>query len=368
MSTTDRDLRAGGAATHEPWLPRHGVLLHVGPPKTGTTALQTSLAAARETLLEQGFSYPGRGRSTQHGKAAGALLGRRMAGRQEVEPIGTWQRLTRRVAAREDRAIVSSELFADLTADHIPSAVTGLGGDDVHILITLRPLESLLSSVWQQDVKGGRPQDYSQWLAARLEGPRSGPFWLRHDHAALVGRWVDEVGPARVTVMAVDSRQPERLLRDAEDLTGIRPGTLQPQLGNRSLSAEEAELLRAFHERLGGRLSPGRYQQWVRLGAFRGLVENRSVSPSETRIATPAAAALRARDLHRPMIDSILSSGVNVIGDRDVLLPQHEPMDVLDLREQPVAQIPIDAAVEFAMGLLEAADREASAAQTPEGL
>ena len=338
-----------------------GVLLHVGPPKTGTTALQTAWAAAREDLAAQGISYPVRGRSTQHGRAAGALLGRRMAGRSEIEPIATWERLTRRVARRTDRAIVSSELFADLTDEHSRTAVAQLGGTDLRVLITLRPLEALLASVWQQDVKGCRPQDYSQWLSERLDGPQTGPFWLRHAHDRLVTRWAAELGPDRVTVLVVDPRQSERLLRDVEGLAGIRTGTLQPQLGNRSLSAQEAEFLRAFHEQLDGRLSVERYQRWVRLGAFRGLVENRSAGPSETPIATPPAAVRQARDLHRPMVERILASGVNVVGDPGALLPEHDPAadaDVVDLREKTVAQIPVDAAVAFALGLVDAVIRE----------
>lgn len=344
--------------TQRSWLPERGVLLHIGPPKTGTTALQTAWSAAREDLAGQGILYPVRGRSTQHGRAAGALLGRRMAGRTDVEPRETWDRLRRRVARREDRAIVSSELFADLTGDHIEEAISGLGGSEVHVLITLRPLESLLASVWQQDIKGGRPQDYDEWLEQRLSQPRSGPFWLRQTHDELVARWVDVVGPDRVAVMAVDASQPERLLRDAEALTGARSGTLHPQLGNRSLSAQEAELLTVFHDRLAGRLSRERYQQWIRLGAFKALVENRSVGPGESKIATPPAALAKARELHRPAVERILDSGVHFVGDASALLPEHDLAPVVDLRDPRPQMVPVEAAVEFALGLLDAVCRE----------
>ena len=43
-----------------PFLVGGEVLLHIGPPKTGTTALQHSLAQARPQLKAQGVLYPGK--------------------------------------------------------------------------------------------------------------------------------------------------------------------------------------------------------------------------------------------------------------------------------------------------------------------
>jgi hypothetical protein len=37
-------------------------LLHIGPHKTGTTAIQGALHLARERLAVEGVAYPGRGR------------------------------------------------------------------------------------------------------------------------------------------------------------------------------------------------------------------------------------------------------------------------------------------------------------------
>ena len=41
-------------------LPEDGLLLHVGPHKTGTTAVQSAFFAASSTLREHGVRYPGR--------------------------------------------------------------------------------------------------------------------------------------------------------------------------------------------------------------------------------------------------------------------------------------------------------------------
>src|SRR5262245_50160829 len=68
-------------------------ILHIGPPKTGTTALQASCWAARASLLAQGVRYAG-------GRQHAALPARAVTGRptitgtrREVPPIGHWTEL-----------------------------------------------------------------------------------------------------------------------------------------------------------------------------------------------------------------------------------------------------------------------------------
>jgi hypothetical protein len=58
----------------DPVLPDHGILLHVGPHKTGTTAIQGALAVARPQLLAHGILYPGR--RVEHNKQAAAAIQR----------------------------------------------------------------------------------------------------------------------------------------------------------------------------------------------------------------------------------------------------------------------------------------------------
>lgn len=350
-------------AADRQWLPSRGVLLHIGPPKTGTTALQTSLAAARSDLAEQGVLYPGGGRHTQHGHAAAAVLRRRRAGAPEVDSIDVWTRFARKVSRRSDRAFLSAELFADARDEHIERILADLGPSDVKVLITLRPLESLLASTWQQDIKGGRPQEFSQWLHERLDGRGAEDFWRRHAHDELVQRWVGALGPDRVAVLPVDSGNPAAILRDAERIAGIRPATLAEKRGNRSLSAAEAELLRRLFERLGRDFDPQLFQHWVRIGGFKALVENRVPGPEEDRIRTPAWAVRRARELHAPMLDRIEAGGVAYLADPAPLRPEGEVPDVVDLRDSGPDSVPLDAAVELLLGVYRAAERDYSGLQ-----
>ena len=242
------------------WLADRGILLHVGPPKTGTTALQSALAAAAPELAAIGVTYPVTLPTTQHGRAAAALLERKLAGSTQVQPIESWTRLVRRADRRSDRMVISSELFADLQPHHIAKVVEDLDHRHLQVLITLRPLEAVLSSTWQQDIKGNRAQECDRWLHDRLDDPGAGPFWLRHAHDLLVDRWVNALGADRVCVLLVDSSRPKSLLHDAEDLIGIPRGMLVPTAANRSMSLPEAELLVHFTARHGSERDPELFQ------------------------------------------------------------------------------------------------------------
>ncbi|MCW2746978.1 MAG: hypothetical protein JWP10_120, partial [Nocardioidaceae bacterium] len=56
-------------------LPERARLLHIGLPKTGTTALQAAASASRPLLLDHGVRYPGK--NYNHRFESSGLLGRR---------------------------------------------------------------------------------------------------------------------------------------------------------------------------------------------------------------------------------------------------------------------------------------------------
>ncbi len=358
---------AAGSDRSKTWLSDRGILLHIGPPKTGTTALQSSLFAARFPLNEQGLRYPirkekGR-RLTQHGYAAAALMGLQRQGASSVESLNVWDALVRKVHNRPDRALLSAELFADAQPEHIEKITSDLGTSNLQVLITLRPLSNMLASTWQQDLKGGRPQSYNDWLIERLEGPRDTPFWYRNAHDDLVQRWVSQLGPERVAVLAADSRQPDSLLRDFESVAGIEAGTLTPKKGNRSLTVAETELFRQVLERVDDGDDPVTFHRLVRSGGLRGMVERRQPPATEQRLTSPAWAAAKAHEIHQPMIENIGRMGVPVFGDISILT---DPLDETGIRlseigstdEQTPTMVPIAAAAELALGIYRAASRE----------
>jgi hypothetical protein len=222
------------------------------------------------------------------------------------------------------RVVISSEGFADADDDGIRTVIADLDKDRVHVVVTLRPLWSILPAQWQQYVQGGMTRPYEEWLEAilsRSPGAASPGFWVRHQHDALVERWAAVAGPSRVSVIVADEADRGRLLRRFEALTGLREGTLVPEedLSNRSLRRPEIETVRAFNlayraERLG----PVLHAQVMRLGAAEHL-KRRVPGEDEPRIETPAWALERANAIAREIVDGIARSNVRVIGDLESL-------------------------------------------------
>jgi hypothetical protein len=310
VTATERDLL----------LPVGARLLHIGPHKTGTTSLQSAFHVGRREVSKQGVRYAGPNRQPM--QAAHAITGKPSPYSDgKAPPRARWQELVREVeGAREPRVVISSEGFADADESGIRTVIADLGGSRVHVVVTLRPLASILPSQWQQYVQGGMTLAYEAWLEAMLLKPAgaiSPSFWHRHRHDRLIARWAAVAGPSNVTAIVADDAERDRVLRVFERMTGLREGTLVPEadLGNRSLTLAEIETVRAFNlafrsEGLGTQL----HTKVMRFGAAEHL-KRREPGPDEPRIETPGWAIERATEVAREIVAGIAVSGVNVIGD-----------------------------------------------------
>jgi len=298
------------------------VLLHIGPPKTGTTSIQAAFDRAREAVLKQGVRYAGRKRHSREAVLAAtgspSLVGAELAsGRRE------WAAIVREVrAAGEERVLFSSERLAHADSDHIRAIVEQLDPQRVHVVTTLRPLSKILPAQWQQAVQSGLVEPFDAWLRATLEISRDNPrsFWQRHDHARLVERWGGVVGPDRVRVIVVDEVDRERLLRSFEGLLGLRYGTLRlhRDLSNRSLTYPEAEAIRAFNLTAGDELSGPVHRRIVELGAsFR--MRQREPEQGAASIVLPAWARPAVATVSDEIVQGLAASGVDVDGGLDRL-------------------------------------------------
>ena len=295
-------------------------LLHIGPHKTGTTAIQGALHLARERLAAEGVVYPGRGRQPLWPILAvtgqPALLG---GPRPE---ISYWDNLVREIrAAGDQRVVLSSEFFAEADDATARRVIADLGGARVHVVVTLRSLTRILPSQWQQYLQNGFDFRYLEWLEGILSDPPHTPtpgFWRRHRHDALVTRWAAENGPENLTVIVLDESDRLMLLRAFESMLGLPGCFLVPEetAANRSLTAAETELVRLLNEEFSRRDWPHRnYARFMRYGAVEHMKAARQPSPHEPRIVTPAWALARAGQISGEMAASIEALGVNIIGD-----------------------------------------------------
>ena len=301
-------------------------LLHIGPHKTGTTAIQGALFAAKDTMPEHGVDFPAHSRHPM--EAALAACARPAMMGDTVPTDKHWIRLLDAVRATGDRtSVISSEFFADAQDDEtLARIVEQLGGERVHILITLRPLARIMPSQWQQYVQNGLRMGYDNWLEHMLrKAPYEQPnpsFWRRHRHDRLVERWARVVGPERVTVVVVDDSDRDGLLRTFEALLGLPADLLRPvpDAANRSLTLAETEMLRKLNVEFRGNGLPDElYSKLVRNGAVMHMKNSCSPTPQDVKITTPQWAIEAAGAIGAEMAGTIAATGVRVVGDTALL-------------------------------------------------
>jgi len=337
-------------------VPEGAVLVHIGPPKTGTTSLQGALHERRSELRAHGVVYPG---TTRRQKRPGfALLGAVEAGRKI--PISEWNDLAAEVReARDARVCVSTESFARANRRKVRTIVEDLGADRVHMVVTARRLDRLMPSAWQQRIKGvGETLPFAEWVDQVLDPGRpkgaGATFWRHHDLAATIADWREVIPADRIIVVAADESDRGQILRVFEGLLALPEGLLQSVVeaasSNISLSYERAELLRRLNvalEKLGPDSRPRRrLVADLRRGVLAGARE-----PSETAIpGLPAAALARVAELSDQRSEALLASGVRIIGDLQRLrVPVGDPAEVM---APPPTTIPIGVSIEaMATGL-----------------
>ena len=350
-------------------LPVGSRILHIGPPKTGTTALQAAFHRSRRDAEAQGVHYAGRGRHAMTAVLAGTGRPSPWSSARRVDR-GPWNRLVGEIRrSRADRVVLSSEFFAEIDTPAIRRVVDDLDPGRVRIVVTLRPLARILPSQWQQYVQNQLALPFDDWLHAMLDGAPTTvtpSFWRRHRHDEVIARWAEVVGRDRLTVVVLDDAVHDHVLHVFEGLTGLRPGTLQadPDLDNRSLTLPEAELIRSFNEAYHAEsLSPTLYQHVMRFGAALHL-HGRHAAPDEARVVLPAWSLEPVAAAARSIADGIAALGVPVIGDPELLLavPAAGPPST------PRVAIPADVGARAALGVLLASGlARASTAGAPSG-
>ena len=307
-------------------------LLHIGPHKTGTTALQIALAKHSSDLLRQGVRYLSEGPRVNANYAAFALEGRtsrKVEGEFPI-PMVHWENLKLNAARAEERTVVmSGEEFCVLSKENIEKVAEGLGRERIHVLITLRPLSSILASQWQQYVQAGKMlKTLDVWLHEVLDNQRDSPatgvnFWLRHRHDKLISRWAETVGSDKITAIILDDHDHDALPRSFETLVGLKLGTIsiEDRTVNRSLTLQESEAIRSFYQLLdsqGFAELPDHIRYMMSPAEF--IKRHRNPHAKEEKIQLPDWAAERANSISKEMIQNIQQLGIGIIGNIEKLV------------------------------------------------
>lgn len=307
------------------------VFLHIGAPKTGTTALQQMLREQRRRLAADGVCYPGR-RGSSHFNAARDVLGESL-GLAAPAP-GSWQRLARETHRWKGRAsLVSHEILAKASAEQVERVVRSLEGQRVEVVYTARNLFQVIPSTWQESLKNRQAHTYATFLQRLRAGHEGGPEaqWRTNPWVDLTGtlqRWSSYVAPERVHVVVL----PRRPARDhvwghIAELVGVDAARYQVPKGvNESLGPVEAEVLC----RLNGSpelkdLDWPAYYERVRQSLLERLGE--LSEDDDRRLGVPVAHVPWVTHWAEEQADWLRSSGVTVHGDPAELAVPDRVMD-----------------------------------------
>ena len=349
-------------------LPPDAVLLHIGPYKTGSTAIQMALHRRRRALRRHDVIYPGS--DYRQRRPGWAVLDNTPRGRRPAT-IDEWQELVAEVtAAKNKRVCISTENFGvagPQTADRI---VSDLGRERVHVIAVARRLDRLLPSQWQERVKTGREtKSYSDWLHAVLDDERQDrsarAFWASHDLTGMLERWTAATGdPSRFTLVVADEADRGLLPRTFEQLLGLPDGMLAPQPGvNSSLSHEKVELLRQVNRAFDEHgWDDHVHMEMVQHGIQTALVHAPATANDTKITAPPAWATERVRELSANRVATIRASEVNVVGDPEKLLVDAaaatDSADSPDVLPVVSATVAIEGAVQGALALMKEAEEQ----------
>lgn len=333
------------------------IVIHAGFFKTGTTALQSSLAANREKLLQNGVLYPSlsstdASRSTGQHRAAWALKGRHWGwedGGGTVTPITVWNKLADKLNNFDGTAVFSSEFLAELTREDVERMSRDLKGEKIEVVFTLRPLVKMLPSQYIQSLKYGMRLNYEDWLQRIFNGGEQHvqwrTFWTRHDHPDVIKRWVDVFGAENVTLLVVDETKPNLIYETFGEILSLPGDVLKPveEKGlNRSLTWEEICLLLEMNKKFDRSLAWGEYATMVRNGIFRNLTDV-PAREGQNKLLTPEWAVSRAKELAVSNVEKIKAMGIKVIGDLEGTVNADVPTGV----NEPISSIPVDFAAEL---------------------
>ena len=214
--------------------------IHIGPHKTGTTAIQAAFSQSAAALRRQGVLYPKRHwRQQAHHRLAFALKGKEMPGGDTPDLGAELEALCHTLAeAKDEKVLISSEEFFTCSADAVSRLHAALNVP-VKIVCFLRRPDSFLVSCYNQKIK--QPGNgFAAPISKYLKAPRT--IAPEMDYLGAVGTWADVFGDAAMQIEIYEDGPPLARLRQHLGLNG-QPAEPHQKL-NASVPGVVAEIMR----------------------------------------------------------------------------------------------------------------------------
>jgi hypothetical protein len=345
-----------GLAAHD--VNESRVVLHIGEPKTGTTFLQQVMWTNRAELAAHGVVLPGH-HAQDHFRASQDLRGiPKLASDPAGSWTGEWEILARQAAQAGKTAVISHELFSAADEEQAERAVTSLRPAEVHVVITVRDMATLLPAEWQETVKHRNARAWEDWLGDVIdtesvaEDRRQWWFWRVHDTLAIADIWSRFVPPERIHVITMAPRGAgtSLLWQRFASLLGVDPAVadISRARPNASLGLAEIEFLRRLNQAL-----PAEVPDWFYMWNVKEAVAHQTLAarPAEGRLVLPADRDAWAKEQAETLIAGLQGSRYDVVGDVDELRPRQVTSPGASPEDQP-AGVMLDAAVQAAAALV----------------
>ncbi len=334
------------------------VVLHIGEPKTGTTSLQQIMWRNRSELAARGVVLPGH-HPQDHFRASQDLRGiPKLASDPAGSWTGEWEILARQAQQAPKVAVISHELFSAADAEQAERAVRSLRPADVHIVLTVRDIATLLPAEWQETVKHRNTRGFQEWLEDVIDREsvsadrRQWWFWRVHDTLAILDLWSRHVPAERVHVIMTPPRGSDQglLWQRFASLLDIDPGSVDVTRArpNASLGMPEIEFLRRLNLAL-----PAEVPDWFYMWNVKEAVAHEALAarPPAARLVLPADREAWAKEQGEALAAGLRDSGYHLVGDLGELLPRAPAVPYASPADQPAEQV-LDAAVDAAAALV----------------
>lgn len=218
------------------------IILHVGPHKTGTTAIQKALASGRAILAGQGVVYPTAG-IVEHGQHKLVDAARKGQMTEDTEKLQCEISDAAKVVISSENIVhLSEESMLNLRRMFPPQV-------GIRVVYYLRRVTDFWLSHWQETVKHGRTEDLFRYIAQAtgvVEDPRHG----LNNQAAQLERLERVFGRESMVIIGYDhlrARQIDIASHFLNQVVGAR-GTLAPSGEvNVSLPSWVTEFLRQMN-------------------------------------------------------------------------------------------------------------------------
>ncbi len=334
------------------------VFLHIGEPKTGTTFLQQVMWRNRGELAAQGVVLPGH-HPQDHYRASQDLRGiPKLASDPAGSWSGEWEILARQAQQASRVAVISHELFSAADAPQAERAVRSLQPAEVHVVLTVRDMATLLPAEWQETVKHRNARGWEDWLADVIDREsysadrRQWWFWRVHDTLEILGIWARHVPAAQVHVITTPPHGSDNglLWQRFASLLEVDPASvdISRARANSSLGLPEIDFLRRLNEVL-----PEEVPDWFYMWNVKEAVAHRALAarPREGRLVLPADRDDWASKQAETLIAALSDSSYDLVGALDELRPPPVTEPPARPAGQPADRV-LDAAVAAASALV----------------